>query len=93
MTQRPVPALSDLSVTEFLTFSRMGYLPHGLVIGASVYDSGGDGGNGQSLWDLLFGGTMKFTTSEVTALSQAMRAARALAIGRMRAQAAPLFRV
>ena len=36
---RPVPALSDLSVTEFLTLSRMGFLPHGLVIGASVFEA------------------------------------------------------
>ena len=33
---RPVPALSDLSVTEFLTLSRIGFLPHGMVIGCAV---------------------------------------------------------
>src|ERR1019366_955611 len=33
-------ALSDLSVTEFLTLSRMGFLPRGLVIGSAVWDSG-----------------------------------------------------
>ncbi len=31
---RPAVALSDLSVTEFLTLSRMAFLPHVLVVGA-----------------------------------------------------------
>jgi uncharacterized protein YbjQ (UPF0145 family) len=72
---RPVPALSDLSVTEFLTLSRVGFLPHGLVIGSSVYDAGfaASGWNPQ--------------TQEVGTLSHAMRAARHLAVTRMRDQA------
>ena len=41
---RPVPALSDLSVTEFLTLSRLGFLPHGLVVGASVYEAASEVG-------------------------------------------------
>jgi uncharacterized protein YbjQ (UPF0145 family) len=71
---RPVPALSDLSVTEFLTLSRAGFLPHGLVIGSSVYDAGG------------WGGPLGMTR-EITALSDAMRSARHIAVNRMRDQA------
>ena len=74
VTQRTRPALSDLSVTEFLTLSRAGFLPMGLVIGTSVYDAGYTGSWGQ--------------TRELTSLSQAMHAARALAVKRMRDQAA-----
>jgi uncharacterized protein YbjQ (UPF0145 family) len=70
---RPVPALSDLSVTEFLTLSRVGFLPHGLVVGCSVYDAGAGGYYQQ--------------TREITQLSNAMRAARQLAVKRMRDQA------
>jgi uncharacterized protein YbjQ (UPF0145 family) len=73
---RPQLALSDLSVTEFLTLSRMGFLPHGLVVGSAIYDAG---------WSNLSG-----RTCEVISLSQAMRAARAMAVRRMREQAAKL---
>jgi uncharacterized protein YbjQ (UPF0145 family) len=38
---RMKPGLSDLSVTEFVTLSRMGWLPQGLVVGCAVYDAGG----------------------------------------------------
>jgi uncharacterized protein YbjQ (UPF0145 family) len=88
---RPVPALSDLSVTEFLTLSRMGFLPHGLVVGASVFEA--DTRSSQPKVDLLgalFGGkslVQQAPTGEVFALSEAVRAARSLAIERMRAQA------
>jgi uncharacterized protein YbjQ (UPF0145 family) len=74
--QRPPLALSDLSVTEFLTLSRVGFLPHGLVVGSAVYDAG---------WANLAG-----QTREVASLSHAMRAARAIAVARMRDQAARL---
>jgi uncharacterized protein YbjQ (UPF0145 family) len=74
---RPVPALSELSVTEFLTLSRLGFLPHGLVIGSSVFDAGS-----QYDW--------RVQTAEVVSLSQAMRTARQLAVSRLRAQAAEL---
>ncbi len=74
---RPVPALSELSVTEFITLSRMGFLPHGLVIGTSVYSAGS-----QFDWTVA--------TSEVMALSHAMRTARTHAVHRMRAQAAQI---
>ena len=73
---RPQLALSDLSVTEFLTLSRVGFLPHGLVVGSAIYDAG---------WSNLTG-----RTQEVASLSQAMRAARAIAVKRMRDQAAKL---
>jgi uncharacterized protein YbjQ (UPF0145 family) len=73
---RPALALSDLSVTEFLTLSRMGFLPHGLVVGSAIYDAG---------WSNLTG-----HTREVSSLSRAMRAARAIAVKRMRDQAAQL---
>ena len=89
---RPVPALSDLSVTEFLTLSRMGFLPHALVVGASVYEADTRGSAGRvDLIGALFGGkplVQMPPTGEVVALSEAVRSARALAIERMRAQAA-----
>jgi uncharacterized protein YbjQ (UPF0145 family) len=77
MSARPTPALSELSVTEFLTLSRLGFLPHGLVIGSSIYEAGN-----QYDWTVA--------TGEVVPLSTALRAARALAIQRMRVQAAQL---
>ncbi len=92
---RPVPALSDLSVTEFLTLSRMGFLPHGIVVGASVYEADTRSAAGQvDLWGALFGGQplqQNVQTQEVVALSEAVRAARALAIERMRMQAAQVM--
>lgn len=95
MSYRPVPALSDLSVTEFLTLSRVGFLPHGLVIGSSVFEADTTPNlQGVSLWSLLFGNAQQAiaaaNTGEVTALSEAVRAARSLAIQRMRVQAAHL---
>jgi uncharacterized protein YbjQ (UPF0145 family) len=94
MTPRPVPALSDLSVTEFLTLSRMGFLPHGLVIGSSVYEANtSQNQQGVSLWNLLFGSGAQLptiVTGEVVALSEAVRGARTLGIARTRAQAADL---
>jgi uncharacterized protein YbjQ (UPF0145 family) len=74
---RPRPALSELSVTEFLTLSRAGYFPHGLVVGSCIYEAGN-----QFDWTVA--------TQEVAQLSQALRAARALAISRMREQARSL---
>jgi uncharacterized protein YbjQ (UPF0145 family) len=71
------PALSDLSVTEFLTLSRMGFLPRGIVIGVAVYDAGFEQG-------------MTGYTQEVVQIGQAMRAARQLAVNRLRQQAASL---
>jgi uncharacterized protein YbjQ (UPF0145 family) len=73
MIPRPVPALSDLSATEFLTLARLGFYPHGLVLGAAVYDAG---------W-----GNLTFGTQELTNVSRAMRQSRALAVERMRQQA------
>ena len=75
MRPRPLPALSELSVTEFLTLSRVGFLPHGLVIGSAIIDAG-------SQYDF------RVATAEVTALSHAMRSARWLAVERLRQQAA-----
>jgi uncharacterized protein YbjQ (UPF0145 family) len=71
---RPNPALSELSVTEFLTLSRAGYFPHGLVIGSCIYEAGN-----QFDWTVA--------TQEVVQLSHALRQARGLAITRMRKQA------
>src|SRR5450755_1347014 len=75
VTARTSPALSDLSVTEFLVLSRAGFLPMGMVIGTSVYDAGGAM---MQSWG---------QTRELTALSSAMHNARRLAVGRMRDQA------
>ena len=74
---RTSPALSDLSVTEFLALSRMGFLPHGIVIGSAIYSAGS-----QYDWQVA--------TREVTVLSDAMRTARHLAMSRMREQAVAL---
>jgi uncharacterized protein YbjQ (UPF0145 family) len=71
--QRPPAALSDFSVTEFLTLSRMGFLPHGVVVGDAIVDAGVSN---------LFG-----QTREIAQLSHAMRTARWMAVTRMRDQA------
>jgi uncharacterized protein YbjQ (UPF0145 family) len=71
--QRPPAALSDLSVTEFLTLSRMGFLPHGVVVGDAIVDAG---------INRLYG-----QTRELDQMSHAMRVARQLAVTRMREQA------
>lgn len=71
------PALSELSVTEFLTLARIGYLPRGLVIGSCVFSAGS-----QYDWAVQ--------TREVAQLSHAMRSARQLAVARMRQQATQL---
>jgi uncharacterized protein YbjQ (UPF0145 family) len=70
-------ALSELSVTEFLTLARVGFMPRGLVVGSCVFAAG-------TQYDWVVG------TGEVQALSHAMRTARRMAIDRMRAQAAKL---
>jgi uncharacterized protein YbjQ (UPF0145 family) len=68
------PALSDLSAREFVTLARAGYVPLGLAIGVSVYDAGLDS-------------FMSNTTRELTALSQAMHGARAMAMQRLAGEA------
>ncbi|HEY5372548.1 MAG TPA: heavy metal-binding domain-containing protein [Polyangiaceae bacterium] len=75
--RRPRPAFSELSVTEFLTLSRVGYFPHGLVIGSCIFEAGN-----QYDWTVA--------TAEVTTLSHSLRQARHLAITRMRDQAVQL---
>ena len=67
-------ALSELSVTEFITLARVGFHPAGLVIGSSVYAAG-------SPFDWVV------ATGEVKPLSHAMREARHLAIADLREQA------
>jgi uncharacterized protein YbjQ (UPF0145 family) len=77
MSRRPSCGLSELSVTEFLTLARLGFYPHGLVVGSSLYEAGT-----QYDW--------RVATAEVSSLSDAMRKARGLAMGRMREQASRL---
>lgn len=77
MNRRPPNALSELSVTEFLTLTRLGFYPHGLVVGSSLYEAG-------TQYDWVV------STAEVVPLSQAMRKARGLAMQRMRDQAIAL---
>ena len=74
MSYASAPALSELSVTEFLAIARVGYVPCGLVIGSCVYSAGT-----QYDWTVA--------TGEITTLSTAMRNARQSAIKRMRKQA------
>jgi uncharacterized protein YbjQ (UPF0145 family) len=69
--------LSELSVTEFVTLSRSGFLPCGVAIGSSIFEAGN-----QYDWVVA--------TREVEALSHALRAARRLAVDRMRQQARAL---
>jgi uncharacterized protein YbjQ (UPF0145 family) len=71
--QRPPAALSDFSVTEFLTLSRLGFLPHGVVVGDALVDAGVNQLSG--------------STREISTLSHAMRKARWMAVSRMRDQA------
>ena len=72
-TRRPQNALSELSATEFLTLSRMGFYPHGIVIGSSLYEAG-------TQYDWVV------ATAEVAPLSDAMRKARGLAMKRARSK-------
>jgi uncharacterized protein YbjQ (UPF0145 family) len=74
VSKRPATALSELSVTEFLTLARIGFYPHGLVLGASLFEAGT-----QYDWQV--------DTSEVTALSHAMRQARGTAMMEMSQEA------
>jgi len=65
---------SDLSVNEFLMVKEAGFDPVGLVVGSSIYHIG---------WpNVTYNQNM-----EVTVLSQAMYAARELAMSRMEAEA------
>jgi uncharacterized protein YbjQ (UPF0145 family) len=68
------PGLSELSVTEFITLSRCGFLPRGVAIGSCIYEAGN-----QYDWVVA--------TREVQLLSNALRSARHLAVDRMRDQA------
>jgi uncharacterized protein YbjQ (UPF0145 family) len=70
-------ALSELSITEFLTLMRIGFRPRGLVVGSCVFSAGS-----QYDWTV--------ETGEITLLSSAMREARRSAVERMRAQATKL---
>lgn len=70
-------ALSELSVTEFVTLARVGFHPVGLVIGSSVHSAG-------TPYDWTV------ATGEVKQLSHAMRSARHLAIADLREQAKKL---
>jgi uncharacterized protein YbjQ (UPF0145 family) len=65
---------SDLSVSEFVLVKEAGFEPLGLVMGSSVYHVGFQVGN----WGQSF---------ELQVLTQAMYAARSLAMGRMQAEA------
>ncbi len=68
---------SDLSVDEFVLVRESGLVPLGLVMGTSMYHMG-----------LQFAGWKQ--SVELTVLSQAMYAARELAISRMQAEATQL---
>ncbi len=71
---RPFLFTSDLSVNEFLLVRRAGFDPLGLVIGSSIYHIGYQRGS----WN---------QNQELPVLSQAMYAARELAMTRMEAEA------
>jgi uncharacterized protein YbjQ (UPF0145 family) len=77
---RPTPALSDLSVTEFLALARMGFLPHGLVIGCAIWDAG----QASARW------STQGRTVDGIAIATAMRNARQAALARMWDQARAL---
>jgi uncharacterized protein YbjQ (UPF0145 family) len=63
-------ALSELGARELVTLVRAGYVPRGLAIGVSVFDAG-------------FASFMSDTTRELTALSESMHGARAMAMQRL----------
>lgn len=95
MNQQPrIAALSDLSVTEFLTLGRLGFIPHGLVVGAAIWEADTRGaGPTVDLFGALFGNKPfinTMPTGEVVVLSEGVRSARSLAIERMRQQAQAL---
>jgi len=71
------PALSELTVTEFLTVARMGFMPRGVAIGSCIFEAGNE-------YDWVV------ATQEIGRLSTALRAARRLAVDRMRKQARAL---
>lgn len=97
---RPAIALSDLTVTEFLTLGRLGFIPHGLVVGAAVYEADTRSAGGSQIVSALFGGGLlgnalagalsSMPTGEITALSEGVRAARKIAISRMTHEAQQL---
>jgi uncharacterized protein YbjQ (UPF0145 family) len=68
---------SDLSVNEFLLVKEAGFHPRGLVVGSSIYHIG-------------FSARGWSTSREVQTLTQAMYAARELAMSRMEEEAAVL---
>ena len=68
---------SDLSVNEFLLVKEAGFHPRGLVVGSSIYHIG-------------FSSKGWSTSREVQTLTQAMYAARELAMSRMEEEAAVL---
>jgi len=68
---------SDLSVNEFLLVKEAGFHPRGLVVGSSIYHIG-------------FSNKGMYTSREVQTLTQAMYAARELAMSRMEEEAAVL---
>jgi len=68
---------SDLSVNEFLLVKEAGFHPRGLVVGSSIYHIG-------------FSNKGWSTSREVQTLTQAMYAARELAMSRMEEEAAVL---
>jgi len=95
MNQQPrFAALSDLSITEFLTLGRLGFIPHGLVVGAAIWEVDvRSAGPTVDLWGALFSNkpmVNTMPTGEIAMLSEGVRAARSLAIERMRQQAAQL---
>jgi uncharacterized protein YbjQ (UPF0145 family) len=67
-------ALSELSARELVALMRAGYAPRGIAMGVSIFDAG-------------FTTLLTNTTFELTNLSQAMHAARAMAMQRMRDEA------
>ena len=67
---------SDLSVNEFLLVKEAGFHPRGLVVGSSIYHIGFS--------------SKGWSSSEVQTLTQAMYAARELAMSRMEEEAAVL---
>jgi uncharacterized protein YbjQ (UPF0145 family) len=71
------PALSELSTTEFVALSRIGFFPCGVVVGSSIFSAG-------SQYDWMV------KTGEISALSTSLREARKLALARMGEQARSL---
>ncbi len=85
--RRPDPSLSDISVTEFLALARIGFLPHGIVVGCAFWDAGAP--TMFSSYGSLGNNAASAQIDAIT-IAASLRAARQQALARMWEQARDL---